>query len=97
MLDGERPSQRPIHGQLYSCCMFDILWLDGVSLCERFNRMTDTVTFDFTLDNIISVDAPKGTDPATLHDILHEKLKELVFDNCDVFMFEGIYEETDDK
>ena len=51
------------------------------------------VSFDFTLDNIISVQAPKGTDPDTLHDQLHEKLKDLIFDNCDLFLFEGIFEE----
>ena len=55
----------------------------------------DIVSFDFTLDNIISVEAPRGTDPDTLRDQLHEKLKDLVFDNCEVFVFEGIFE--DDK
>tara|TARA_B100000963_G_C22587169_1_gene653653 strand:- start:91 stop:273 length:183 start_codon:yes stop_codon:yes gene_type:complete len=54
------------------------------------------VSFDFTLDSIISVKAPKGTDPDTLHDQLHEKLKQLVFDNCDSFIFEGIFEEEGD-
>ncbi len=52
----------------------------------------DIVSFDFTLDNIISVKAPRGTAPETLHDQLHEKLKDLVFDNCETFMFEGIFE-----
>jgi hypothetical protein len=59
--------------------------------------MTDIVTFDFTLDNIISVDAPKGTDPATLHDRLVLELIDLINDNSEEFVFEGIYEETDDK
>tara|TARA_Y100001972_G_scaffold34369_1_gene42653 strand:+ start:268 stop:450 length:183 start_codon:yes stop_codon:yes gene_type:complete len=54
------------------------------------------VSYDFTLNNIISVKAPKGTDPDTLHDLLHEELKELVFDNCDSFIFEGIFEEEGD-
>jgi hypothetical protein len=53
----------------------------------------DIVSFDFTLDNIISVEAPRGTDPDTLRDQLHEKLKDLVFDNCEVFVFEGIFED----
>tara|TARA_Y100000004_G_C8817730_1_gene370513 strand:- start:281 stop:457 length:177 start_codon:yes stop_codon:yes gene_type:complete len=55
----------------------------------------DLVSFDFTLDNIISVKAPKGTNPDTLHDQLREKLRELIDDNCEAFMFEGIYEETE--
>jgi hypothetical protein len=53
----------------------------------------DLVSFDFTLDNIISVKAPRGTDPDTLHDQLHDQLKDLVFNNCAVFMFEGIFED----
>ena len=55
--------------------------------------MNDLVCFDFTLDNIISVKAPRGTDPDTLRDQLHEQLKDLVFDNCEVFMFEGIFKD----
>ena len=57
--------------------------------------MEKLVSFDFTLDNIISVKAPKGTDPDTLHERLHEQLKDLVFDNCEVFMFEGIFAEDE--
>ena len=55
--------------------------------------MSDLVSFDFTLDNIISVKALRGTDPDTLHDQLHDQLKDLVSDNCVVFMFEGIFED----
>ena len=57
--------------------------------------MEKLVSFDFTLDNIISVKAPKGTDPDTLHDQLRGKLRELVDDNCEVFMFEGTFEEDE--
>lgn len=57
--------------------------------------MEKMVSYDFTLDNIISVKAPKGTNPDELHDQLHEKLKELVLDNCDAFMFEGTFEEDE--
>ena len=53
------------------------------------------VTFDFTLNNIISVKAPRGTDPDTLLDQLHEELKDLVFDNCETFSFEGIFEDDE--
>ena len=53
----------------------------------------DLVSFDFTLDSIISVKAPKGTDPDTLHDQLREKLRGLLDDNCEVLMSEGIFEE----
>jgi len=55
--------------------------------------MADLVSFDFTLDTMISVKAPRGTDPDTLHDQLYEKLKDLVFNDCAVFVFEGIYED----
>ena len=60
------------------------------------SRMSGNVFFDFTLDNIISVKAPKVlTD--TLHDQLREKLRELIDDNCEAFMFEGIGEERNDE
>jgi hypothetical protein len=59
--------------------------------------MSDLVSFDFTLDNIISVKALRGTDPDTLHDQLYEELKDLVSDNCVVFIFEGIFEDTSEN
>ena len=55
--------------------------------------MSDMISFDFTLDNILSVKAPKGTDPDTLHEMLRDELITLIQDNCDVFMFEGTFEE----
>ena len=36
--------------------------------------MSDMISFDFTLDNILSVKAPKGTDPDTLHEAVRDKL-----------------------
>ena len=55
--------------------------------------MSNLVSYDFTLDNIISVKAPKGTDPDNLHDQLREQLRELINDNCESFMLEGIFED----
>ena len=55
--------------------------------------MSDMISFDFTLDNILSVKAPKGTDPDTLHERLRDELITLIQDNCEVFMFEGTFEE----
>lgn len=55
--------------------------------------MSNLVSYDFTLDNIISVKAPKGTDPDNLQDQLREQLRELLDDNCESFMFEGILED----
>ncbi len=57
--------------------------------------MEKLVSFDFTLDNIISVKAPKGTDPDTLLNQLRGKLCEVINDECEVFMFEGIFEEDE--
>lgn len=51
----------------------------------------EIVSFDFKLDNIISVRAPRGTDPETLHDQLREQLKDLVCNKSEVFTFEGIF------
>ena len=55
--------------------------------------MSDMISFDFTLDNILSVKAPTGTDPDTLHEMLRDELITLIQDNCEVFMFEGTFEE----
>ena len=55
--------------------------------------MSDMISFDFTLDNILSVKAPKETDPDTLHEMLRDELITLIQDNCEVFMFEGTFEE----
>ena len=41
--------------------LFNVVYLGSWS-------MDDMISFDFTLDNILSVKAPKGTDPDTLHD-----------------------------
>ena len=55
--------------------------------------MSDMISYDFTLDNILSVKAPKGTDPDTLHELLRDELITVIQDNCEVFMFEGTFEE----
>ena len=55
--------------------------------------MADLVSFDFTLDNILSVKAPRGTKPEDLHGELRDKLTELLATETECFMFEGIYED----
>lgn len=57
--------------------------------------MEKMISFDFTLDNILSVKAPKGTDPDTLKNKVRGKLCELINDECEVFMFEGTFEENE--
>lgn len=54
--------------------------------------MPDIVSFDFTLDNILSVKAPRGTDPEKLLNQVRGKLCELINDECETFIFEGIFE-----
>ena len=52
----------------------------------------DKIDFDFTLDNIICVKAPKNTDTDTLHEELKAKLQQLINDKCVEFIFEGTFE-----
>ena len=52
----------------------------------------DKIDFDFTLDNIICVKAPKNTDPDALHEELKAKLQQLINDKCVEFIFEGTFE-----
>jgi hypothetical protein len=59
--------------------------------------MNDLISFDFTLDNILSVKAPRGTDPDKLLNQVRGKLCEVINDECEVFMFEGTFEEQGDE
>tara|TARA_R100001510_G_scaffold324_1_gene263 strand:- start:1232 stop:1411 length:180 start_codon:yes stop_codon:yes gene_type:complete len=51
--------------------------------------MDDLVAYDFSLDNIVSVKAPKGVDPATLHEQLRVRLQEILDTKDEGFIFEG--------
>ena len=57
--------------------------------------MSDMISFDFTLDNILSVKLPRNTDPedSHVHEMLRDQLITLIQDRCEVFMFEGTFEE----
>ena len=59
--------------------------------------MSDLISFGLTLDNILSVKAPRGTDPDKLLNQVRGKLCELINDECEVFMFEGTFEEQGDE
>ena len=45
MVDGNRPSQRPIHGQRDTCSMSCMYWLDTVP-CFQWNRGKDILLMD---------------------------------------------------
>ena len=49
--------------------------------------MSDMISFDFTLDNILSVKAPRNTDPDTLHEAVRDKLITLIQGKHECFMF----------
>ena len=53
----------------------------------------DEIYFDFTLDNIISVEASRDTDPETLHLELRTKLQELLRNRIESFTFLGTYKD----
>jgi hypothetical protein len=55
------------------------------------------VTYDFTVDNILTVDAPIGTDPDTLIEQVKTKLIERIQEGDITFRFENIFDgETGD-
>jgi len=54
------------------------------------------VDFEFTLDNIICVKAPEGTNPDTLLDAARKELLGLIDDNCEYLIFHGIWDAEDD-
>ena len=51
--------------------------------------MDDLVAYDFSLDNIVSVKAPKGVDPETLHEQLRVRLQEILDEEDESYIFEG--------
>lgn len=55
------------------------------------------INYDYTLDNILSVEVPLGTDPDDSHvkEMLRDKLITLIQDKCEEFMFEGTFEESE--
>ena len=57
------------------------------------------ISYDFTLDNILSVKLPRNTDPedSHVHEMLRDKLITLIQDKCEVFMFEGTFEEDNNN
>ena len=54
------------------------------------------VDFEFTIDNIICVKAPEGTNPDTLLDAARKELLGLIDDNREYFIFHGIWDAEDD-
>lgn len=50
-----------------------------------------TVTYDFSVDSIVCVDAPFGTDPDKLYDLVVEKLLKKIKVNDITFRFENIF------
>ena len=57
--------------------------------------MSDMISYNFTLDNILSVKLPRNTDPedSHVHEMLRDELITLIQDNCEEFFFEGTFEE----
>ena len=58
--------------------------------------MDDLVAYDFSLDNIVSVKAPKGVDPETLHEQLRVRLQEILDEADESFILKAISRGTSD-
>ena len=55
----------------------------------------ELVSHDYTLDNIISVEAPKDAEWQEIHELLRDKLIKLLMDKDEQFEFIGFYEEEE--
>lgn len=55
----------------------------------------ELVSHDYTLDNIISVEAPKDAEWQEIHELLRDKLIKLLMDKDEQFEFLGFYEEEE--
>lgn len=54
--------------------------------------MNKNVTYDFSLDSIVAVDAPIGTDPDTLIEQAKQKLIQRILEDDCTMIFECIYD-----
>ena len=54
--------------------------------------MSKNVSYDFSLDSIVAIDAPIGTDPDTLIEQVKQKLVERILNDEVEFRFENIYD-----
>lgn len=55
----------------------------------------ELVSRDYTLDNIINVEAPKDAEWEEVHELLRDKLLKLLMDKDEQFEFLGFYEEEE--
>ena len=54
--------------------------------------MSKEVSYDFSLDSIVAVDAPIGTDPDTLIEQVKEKLIQRIREDDLTIVFENIFD-----
>ncbi len=54
--------------------------------------MSKMISYDFSLDSIVSVDAPIGTDPDTLIEQVKEKLIQRIREHDVTIVFEHIFD-----
>jgi len=61
-------------------------------LMKQGKKMSNKVSYDFGIDNIVAVEAPIGTDPDTLIEQAKAKLIERIQDGDVTFQFENIFD-----
>ena len=54
--------------------------------------MNKNITYDFSLDSIVAVDAPIGTDPDTLIEQAKRKLIQRIQEDDVTIVFESVYD-----
>lgn len=54
--------------------------------------MTNNVSYDFSVDNVVAVDAPIGTDPDTLIEQVKQRLIHKIREGDIAFRFESIFD-----
>ena len=78
---------------VYECDWVKDNWQTNTKRSWTLTDVGEMVSYDFTLDNILSVKAPRNTDPDTLHEAVRDKLITLIQGKHECFMFEGTFEE----
>lgn len=55
--------------------------------------MSNNVSYDFSVDSVVAVNAPIGTDPDTLIEQVKQKLIERIREDDITFRFENIFDD----
>ncbi len=84
------------HKEHFDCYPMEVEVNDVVYSWDQYWEILETksknVSYDFSLDSIVAVEAPIGTDPDTLIEQVKQKLIQRIQEDDVTIVFENIYD-----